>query len=381
MPIQDKTQLITQLATGVTTYSFQDELHDLQSSSIIELFEVNANKYGLGVYRFHPGKVLNGDLIYDNKVYKSIPLEMDEVETRGDGTLPRPKLRIANVDGFVSDIINGRDDFVGLHFTRKRIFLKYLDAANFRNDKNPFGDPDIHARFPDDKFVINQKLNEDKNVVEFELVSVLEMDTVKLPSRQIISNYCNWVYRGDGCNYGNQAYNPIEKFGGEKNSDQALGKPIADAKDKLFNYPSASGGYGIDDAPAINVAWNTYDSDGELNGELFHNSGTYQRTGIYLSGDTVQIQGIDNADENAFMTDSNITLYFVAKPTGQSVTEINGVAFTHNNVSGSDPRSDKLNWAQDQCSKTISGCSLRFKHCGGGLPFGGFPGTDKFGYV
>ena len=160
MPIQDKTQLITQLATGVTTYSFQDELHDLQSSSIIELFEVNANKYGLGVYRFHPGKVLNGDLIYDNKVYKSIPLEMDEVETRGDGTLPRPKLRIANVDGFVSDIINGRDDFVGLHFTRKRIFLKYLDAANFRNDKNPFGDPDINARFPDDKFIINQKLND-----------------------------------------------------------------------------------------------------------------------------------------------------------------------------------------------------------------------------
>jgi phage-related protein len=63
------------------------------------------------------------------------------------------------------------------------------------------------------------------------------------------------------------------------------------------------------------------------------------------------------------------------------VTEINGVAFSHYNVSGSDPRSDKQNWAQDQCSKTISGCALRFKTCGGGLPFGGFPGTDKFGYV
>ena len=380
MPVTDKTKLITTLPSGVATHAFQDELHDLEASAIVELFEVNAKKYGLGVYRFHPGKTINGDLIYDNKVYKSLPFEIDEMETRGDGTLPRPRIRVANVDGFISDIINGRDDFVGLHFTRKRIFLKYLDAANFHNDQNPFGDPDIHARFPDDKFIINQKLTEDKNLVEFELVSILEMDTVKIPSRQVISNYCNWVYRGHGCNYGNSLTHPEEKFE-SKTSDEALGKPIADAKDVLFSYPKASGGYGLDDAAAINVAWNALDNDGETNYEIFHNSGSYNKTGIYLSGDTVFIRGVDNSEEDSFMTDSNIELYFVAKPTGKSVTEINGVAFSHYNVSGSDPRSDKQNWAQDQCSKTISGCALRFKTCGGGLPFGGFPGTDKFGYV
>jgi lambda family phage minor tail protein L len=172
MSIQDKRNdiIVPNLQTGVTTYNLQEQLHNLQATTIVELFEVNAKKYGVGIYRFHAGKVHNGDIVYDGKVYKSIPVEIEEVEIKGDGTLPRPRLRIANVDGFISDIINGRDDFVGLHFTRKRIFLKYLDAVNFFHNSNPFGDPDINARFPDDKFVINQKILEDKNVVEFELV-------------------------------------------------------------------------------------------------------------------------------------------------------------------------------------------------------------------
>ena len=43
MPIDDKrNQLITPvLPTGVATYNFQDQLHDLEATAIIELFEVN----------------------------------------------------------------------------------------------------------------------------------------------------------------------------------------------------------------------------------------------------------------------------------------------------------------------------------------------------
>ena len=169
MSIQDKRNeiIVPNLATGVATYNLQEQLHDLQATTIVELFEVNAKKYGAGIYRFHGGKVHNGDVVYDGETYKSIPVEIEEVEIKGDGSLPRPRLRVANVDGFISDIINGKDDFVGLHFTRKRIFLKYLDAVNFFHNSNPFGDPDVNARFPDDKFVINQKTLEDKNVVEF----------------------------------------------------------------------------------------------------------------------------------------------------------------------------------------------------------------------
>jgi lambda family phage minor tail protein L len=380
MSIQDRRTeiIIPKLQTGVTTYNLQEQLHDLQATTIIELFEVNAQKYGAGIYRFHSGKVHSGDLIHNGKIYKSIPVEIESVEIKGDGTLPRPTLRIANVDGFISDQINGRDDFVGLHFVRKRIFLKYLDADNFFDNKNPFGNPDISARFPDDKFIINQKVLEDKNVVEFELVSILEMDTVKIPSRQVISNYCTWVYRGYGCNYGNSSAHLQERFT-NTNSDQARGIPIADGKDKIFHSSTVKGGHGF--STAVNVSWNELDLDGNANPEIFHNSGEYRNTGIYLSGDVVSIESILTSDPDSQKVDDNIKLFFVAKPTGQAVSEIFGESFTHFNISGSDPRRDKSNWVQDQCSKTLSGCALRFKDCGGGLPFGGFPGTDKFGYV
>jgi lambda family phage minor tail protein L len=381
--------IISPLETGVSTYNLQEQLHDLQATTILELFEVNAKKYGAGTYRFHPGKVLNGDVYHDGETYKPIPLEMDGVEVKGDGTLPRPKLRIANVDGFVSEIIQGRDDFVGLQVTRRRIFLKYLDAQNFHNNENPFGDPDVNSRFPDDKFIINQKTAEDKNTIEFELVSPLEMDTVKLPSRHVISNYCNWVYRGHGCGYGNTYLHPAEVF--NEDPGAAIGVPRADEKDRRF--VKGSGSYWLDQTNTqtiegedkkilnTNIAWNALDKKGETNKDPFHYSGLYNPTGIYLSGDYVYIPGAESSYYEGFSSDPNIIAYFVAKPTGQTVTEIDGEAFPHYNISGSDPRSDFSNWAKDQCSKTIAGCALRFSGCTVGMPFGGFPGTDKFGYV
>jgi len=383
MPTDKTTDLIiSPLETGVTTYNLQEQLHDLQATTILELFEVNAKKYGAGTYNFHPGKVLNGDVYHDGKTYKAIPLEMDSVEIKGDGTLPRPKLRIANVDGFVSDIIQGKDDFVGLEVIRRRIFLKYLDAQNFHNNQNPFGDPDANSRFPDDKFIINQKTAEDKNTIEFELVSPLEMDTVKLPSRHVISNYCNWVYRGHGCGYGNSYLKPAVTFPSDPAA--AAGIPRADQTDKMFI--NSSGSYWldqVDDDKALNtnIAWNALDEMGEVNKDPFHYSGLFNPTGIYLSGDYVYIPGAESSRYDGFSSDPNIIAYFVAKPTGRSVTEINGVAFPHYNVSGSDPRADFSNWVKDQCSKTIGGCALRFSGCTLGMPFGGFPGTDKFGYV
>ena len=55
MSIQDKRNdiIVPNLQTGVTTYNLQEQLHDLQATTIVELFEVNAKKYGVGIYRFH----------------------------------------------------------------------------------------------------------------------------------------------------------------------------------------------------------------------------------------------------------------------------------------------------------------------------------------
>ena len=47
------------------------------------------------------------------------------------------------------------------------------------------------------------------------------------------------------------------------------------------------------------------------------------------------------------------------------------------------PLSDKEKWVEDECSRSIDGCRKRFNSVhefNHGLPFGGFPGTEKFDF-
>lgn len=61
--------------------------------------------------------------------------------------------------------------------------------------------PDPTAFFPDDVYYIDRKSNENKQFIEFELASVLDLAGVKLPRRQIIQNICPWKYRGAECGW------------------------------------------------------------------------------------------------------------------------------------------------------------------------------------
>ena len=135
----------------IDTVKFNQEIQSLEGSVIIELFEIDTSvKYGGQIYRFHAGKVITGDIVFNDKIYQPYSLEVEDFEIRGDGGLPRPKMVFANTDGFVSNIINGKDDFVGLKVKRIRRFLKYLDEANFVDNINPYGTSDETVKFPDE---------------------------------------------------------------------------------------------------------------------------------------------------------------------------------------------------------------------------------------
>ena len=342
----------------VDTRKLIEEISSLEGSAIIELFELDTAKYGGQIYRFHAGKVVQGDIIFGGKIYAPYPLEVEDFEIKGDGTLPRPKMTLANVDGFVSEIISGKDDFVGLAIKRIRTFLKYLDEDNFIDNTNPFGSPDETAKFPDEKYFINKKITEDKHSVQFELASELELDTIKLPARTVYANYCPWIYRGNGCNYGNKGVFPSNVWRNPR-GDAAHGLPIADSNNNTF----MGGTY--DFSVDGNAPWQ------DKLTTPFAESGFYDATGVYVSGDYVTINSTES-DE--------IKLYFVAKPTGIMIPEVDSTTIDYYNVSGIDPRHDSSNWVQDQCSKNLSGCLLRFAETVNGLPYGGFPGTERFPY-
>lgn len=342
-------------------------LFDLDPSSIICLYNINLK--GKGSYLFHAGE--NGyqqKIVFNKKEYDFMPILAEGFELHGDGKLPRPKLTFSNHQGQISLRLDRFNDFINHKVTRIKTFVKYLDNINFPNQINPHAEPDADAAFPDEVFFINQKTKEDDNIVEFELVSLLELQNSMVPARSVYSNICPWVYRGSiGCGY--------------------KGKPIADSKNKRFMpsgyFPQTNSEGQLVDTSMVgaevylsgeykSTEFAPYTADGAY--------ATWQAGQSYNRGDVVQIVPFDMDSE----------------------TNPVGIYVCMNNGTESNPTNDGYNWVRDECARTVCGCRLRFSDsatgAGGGerlssspdskdsfwteseegLPFGGFPGVDPY---
>ena len=187
----------------MATEAHNKSITDLLPDTLIELFEVEVGGT-IGNKKFHAGKIIDKDIILGGVTYYCLPIEASGFESKGDGTLPRPKLIVSNPDGLITDLIKQEDDMVGNVFKRIRIFLKFIDEVNFPEGVNPFGISDPDSRFDDDHYIFNRKISENKYFIEFELVSPLEVENYKLPARIMVANYCSWKYRGIGCRYGSR---------------------------------------------------------------------------------------------------------------------------------------------------------------------------------
>lgn len=178
--------------------SIQHELQKLTPTAIVELFEL-ALPDGTVVFRFYSGTNSQlKDVVWQGKTYSAIPVEADGFDTTTKGTLPRPRLKVANVGGVMSREVVDNDDLVGYTLTRKRTFVRFLDAVNFTSG-NPQADPT--QCLPDDVWFIDSKVTENRLIIEWELASAFDLQGVQLPGRQVIQNTCTWVYRGSECGY------------------------------------------------------------------------------------------------------------------------------------------------------------------------------------
>lgn len=182
-----------------TPESITSELQQLAPSAIIELFELDLTALGDTKYYFHAGTNSNiRTLVWQGISYAPFPVEADGFEYNGQGQLPRPKFRVANLSSAISLLAMQFNDLIGAKVTRKRTLKKYLDASNF-----PLGNPtaDPTAYFEDEIYYVDRKSAETREIVEFELATSFDLEGVKLPRRQIIQNVCSWAYRGSECSY------------------------------------------------------------------------------------------------------------------------------------------------------------------------------------
>lgn len=333
------------------TSKINKEIFATEPSTVVLLYVVDLKDQG--EYRFHAGENgYNNPIIFNEKEYNYYPIKVEGFEMHGDGKLPRPKLTFSNQNGNISMRLGVFKDFINYKVTRIKTFVRYIDDVNFPNNVNPHADPDPDSSFVEDVFYVNQKTKEDDNVVEFELVSLLELQNANIPARTMYSNYCGWQYRSEiGCGY--------------------KGKPISDQKNKRF-VPSGYTGQMVGEE--VYIEQPNEDFGGAETGD-------WTRNQVYNKGDVVKVEPLDSDRE---------------------IYPVNIYVCLNDNIR-SNPIRDTENWRLDDCDKTLCGCRLRFSpeatgaggclrmnaknkpgdpviwtESGNGLPYGGFPGIDPY---
>lgn len=379
---------------SVSTKKLNKQLLSLSADSLIELYEIDfsslqhdfeqlkdifgTNVGADAVYRFCSAQNSTNPIVWQGKSYQPLPIKVEDFENSSSGKLPRPKLTIANPEGLLSKIVYSNQDFLGCTVTRKRTFLRFLDDENFElgnrginnKGKNPFGKADSKAHLPDDIYKIYKKIAENKNIIQFELASPLEMDDVVLPARQILANHCPWTYRCEiGCGYSGL---PIETSSGKDLTTGFSETPeiVEFNGQQIENYGAV-----IPQAYTTGVPhWYRYGY--VLNASQQRELGTKDSPGAYKLGDVVQI--VNKNSENVYLRTPQ---YFVCVKSHE-------LPFNYH------PFLNREHWAKDECSKSLEACKKRFSNDleydylkdfndsltkGGNIKFGGFPGAEKYG--
>lgn len=370
---------------------FNKQLISLSPDALIDMYEIDFSNlqstfqdledlYGINlgadaVYRFCP--MINGTnpIIWRNYSYQPLPIKAEGFESKSDGRFARPKLTIANPDGLLSKILHSNNDFANSKVTRKRTYVRFLDKENFPNQVNPFGENISDAGFEDDLYFVNRKVEENKNVVQFELVSALELEDAFVPARVVMSNYCSWSYRCEiGCNYSGL---PIETSEG-KSLIKGFATQVKE-KDSSSQYIVGEvdpNKYWRADTLRPKIPdWNKY-------GNIFIETDPINGYGEWRKGSKESVYGYKLGDVVQIVPQNSNNLY-------KSTPQVFVCTKDHSDPSKHYPFFDSDHWAKDECAKTMSACIKRFsdpslnkfnntRNKKETINFGGFPGTERF---
>lgn len=196
------------------------ELTKLAPSERIELFVVDASAIGGTVERFYNGtNALTQALVWQGNTYDPMAIQAEGFEVRADGSAPRPTIRVGNVGGLTGAFARMYRNLQGATLIRKRTRAKYLDAVNFAGGVNPTADPT--AALADDVWRFDRVSRRNRLVMEWELVSPIDLEGVLVPGRQIRVSVCGSAYRSAECGY---TGGPVAKADNSPTSDPLLDK-------------------------------------------------------------------------------------------------------------------------------------------------------------
>lgn len=304
---------------------FVRDLHEVEPTALLDFFTIQYDAFNPeALFYFHGGcNEVDGllqNIVWQGQNYYAIPLETEDFEVVANQRTPRPKIKFSNPEFYISQILRKFNRLLNAKVTRKRVYIKYLDAINFQGGINPYGVPNEEGGFTEDVFFINRVVSENRAYVEFELSSSLELENVKVPARQIIARYCSFCYRGAGCLYD--------------------GAPKKTVRDEDFEDST--------ETPIVNLV-----ARGEWKADTAYNVGDY----VYKNSKIVRERGV-NPSELTY-----VKIFFVCKSSHTS--EEDNTPFKRTDL-----------WDKDDCSRRVQGCKARYSS---NLPFGGFLGCYGYG--
>lgn len=157
------------------------------TSPLIELFEIDLTNTGLGIVVATNSYNEDGQPIYFNgRQYFPMPIQIEDIDYKGDGSLPTPTLSLSIVNKVTAAMIIEHDNLVGCTVTRIKTFRKFLDDGE---------EPNPSARFQNEVYKINRRKTLNQYVAKFELTNVMNMENKYLPRNQVIKTYCPYIYR------------------------------------------------------------------------------------------------------------------------------------------------------------------------------------------
>ena len=309
-------------------------LLDLEPTAVLEFFilepdPATAPDGQIPSIPFHGGSIFNGNITWQGTKYIALAVETEGFEQLGDRRLPRPTIRISNNNQFVTYMLQNNNDLINARLIRKKAFVKNLDDVNF-DGGNPWNQANATAEIINEVWIVGRKRHESKIMVEFELNSPMDLESFDVNYRSVVSKYCYWQYRGEGCRY---AGVPVEKEDGTPFLDPTGATIVSNLID-----PTATPAQSKNFLSNPNFEWQPLRE--YVSGEV-----------VYVANDKVLIPSYNYGSDYPVETSPIDTL----EPMKTVYVCVSG-----NN--GQRPEINPTYWQKDGCTKQLNACRKRFSN-------------------
>lgn len=346
------------------------------------------------------------------RTYAPYPVESSGFEIKVTGAIPRPVINFSNVGNNFTTLMGTTDTnaLLGKKIVRRLTLKKYLAGESADT-----GSGNQSIEFDRQVWVISKLMKKDATALSFELKAPFDLEGVKIPARQIISNACPWEYTGaspslpeaDKC--GGCTWDKAGSFRARYNTNDTSQKVYVTLDDEYIYDGSLS--YTDYTAATSSTAFAVDDfikTTGEAATEITTAGGFNAITNLtrywqVLTAGTKTALGTPSESNSNFAVVRVFSSSYSASTTYKAYTDdrLNSIVKsgdflwkTKQPTVGNSPTFSDYWRRADECGKRLNSCNKRFGFVpktststtsrGSAtfenrvLPFGGFPGSKNF---